>query len=374
MAKNIVLCFDGTWNDPDSNTNVVKIYRSILGEDKSGVKGLDRTGGRAPSPSVPTIKWYDKGVGTGRLNRVRGGLTGRGIARNILQGYKFLVGNYESGDKIYLFGFSRGAYTARSLAGMIRNIGILHKRYAMKERVDDNPVLMNGFGLYQRRDGDPDTEEAKYFRSTYSIENVEISFLGVWDTVGAMGIPSNSLDKVDRQYEFHDTTLSRIVRNAYHALAIDETRPEFRPTLWASAPKKGQTLEQVWFAGVHSEVGGGKGPLTEVALRWMQEKAMANGLELNPDRVVRIDKEKYLSARVSDHFAWSWNPMKWYHKWAWVSRKRPHVRPIGGTPAECLHDLVSQKRAQSSAYSPTNQGLDSAQTCPDGSDESAGDE
>ena len=365
MAKKIVLCFDGTWSGPGDDSNVIKIYQSILGEDKSP----DRVGVRVPSPSVPTIKWYDKGVGTERWNRVRGGLTGRGLAKNILQGYQFLVGNYDSGDDIYLFGFSRSAYTARSLAGLIRNIGILHERYAREERLEDNPVLMNGFRLYQRRDGCADTEEAKFFRGTYSIDNLEIRFVGVWDTVGAMGIPSNSLDRVDPRYEFHDTTLSRIVKGAYHALSIDETRPEFMPTLWTSAPKTGQTLEQVWFAGVHSEVGGGKKPsLTDIPLQWMQQKALANGLELDPKQVVSINKESYLGAKVSDHFAGRWSkPYTW---WALFRGSRPHVRPIGGTPVECVHALVSQKReAPNSNYNPMNLGLDSALPCPGVGDE-----
>ena len=331
--------------------------------------------GGSTSPSVPTIKWYDAGVGTERWNKIRGGVTGRGLSYNILQGYKFLVDNYDSGDEIYLFGFSRGAYTARSLAGMIRNVGILHGRYAREKRLEDNPVLMNAFWLYQRRDGNPDTAEVSYFRSVYSMVDVEIRFLGVWDTVGALGIPSNSIDRVDPRYEFHDTTLSRIVKSAYHALAIDETRPEFIPTMWTSPPKPGQTLEQVWFAGVHSEVGGGKRlPLTDIPLRWMQDKAMANGLELNPNRIASINEEAYMSAKVSDHFAWSWSSWKPYPVWARIRGSRPHIRPIAGTPVECIHALVSQKRnAPNSNYHPTNIGLDSAKKCPDGGDETESD-
>ena len=151
MTKKIVLCFDGSWNDPDSQTNVIKMYRSICGVDKSP----DRVGVDVPAPSVHTIKWYDKGVGTKCWNKLRGGVTGRGLTRNILEGYQFLARNYEIGDDIYLFGFSRGAYTARSLAGMIRNVGLLHERYAREEVLEDNPVLMNGFRLYQKRDGSP---------------------------------------------------------------------------------------------------------------------------------------------------------------------------------------------------------------------------
>ena len=363
MAKKIVLCFDGTWQDPRKQTNVIKIYKSILGEDKSSIP----VGKPVQSLGVPTIKWYDKGVGTKWGNKIRGGFLGRGLAKNILQGYKFLADNYESGDEIYLFGFSRGAYTARSLAGMIRNIGLLRGCYTREKKLKCNPVLMNGFRLYQKRDGSADTEEAKFFRSKYSICNVEIRFLGVWDTVGSLGVPSPSLDWVDRGYDFHDTTLSRIVRNAYHALSIDETRPEFVPTLWTSAPKEGQTLEQVWFPGVHSEVGGKKcSPLTDVPLRWMQEKALANGLELNSKQIVRINKERYLRAKVSDSFAWSCNFLKiLYLLWAGIRRSKPHVRPIGGTPNERVHALASQKiEAQNSSYSPANQGLDSAEIDP----------
>lgn len=380
MAKNIVLCFDGTWNDPGDNTNVIKMYRSILGEDKSP----GQVGVPVPGPSEPTIKWYDKGVGTERWNKLRGGITGRGLARNILEGYKFLVDNYEAGDQIYLFGFSRGAYTARSLTGLIRNIGILHKANALAAKIEDNPVLINGFRIYQRRDANADTNEAKFFRRKYSIDNVEIEVLGVWDTVGAMGIPSTSLvDRVDRGYEFHDTELTRRVKNAYHALAIDETRPEFIPTLWTSEPKEGQRLEQVWFAGVHSEVGGGKKPyLTDIPLRWMQEKAMENGLELDPAQIACIHKQDYIRAQVSDHFAppWAnvgWNPLSWvrlslnyYPLAAWVRGARPHVRPIGGTQFECVHNLVLQKiDAPGSGYAPANHGLRSADVCPGDGDE-----
>ena len=369
MVKNIVLCFDGTWNGPGANTNVINMYQSILAEDKS--QGRVRV--PVSAPQKPTIKWYDEGVGTNRGNKIRGGLTGNGLARNILEGYKFLVDNYQGGDQIYLFGFSRGAYTARSLAGLIRNIGVLHKTNAPEVEIEDNPVLMNGFWIYQRRDADADTEEAIFFRQKYSIDNVEIQFVGVWDTVGALGIPSNSLDRVDRRYECHDTGLSRRVKNAYHALAIDESRPEFIPTLWTSKPKEGQRVEQVWFAGVHSEVGGGRRPsLTDIPLRGMQQKAMENGLELDPPQIACMRKEHYIRDQVSDHFGppWrnaGWNPLSWnyYPLWAWVRGSRPHVRPIGGTQVECVHNLVLQKiDAPDSRYSPANNGLRSTDVCP----------
>ena len=272
-----------------------------------------------------------------------------------------------------MFGFSRGAYTARSLAGLIRNIGILHQVNAQSEELEDNPVLMNSFRIYQRRDASADTEEAKFYRSTYSVDNVEIKMLGVWDTVGAMGIPAtNLLDRADVGYEFHDTNLSSKVKNAYHALSIDETRPEFTPTLWTSKPEVGQNVEQVWFAGVHSEVGGGQTPaLTDVPLRWMQEKAIDNGLEIDSAQIAYIQKQNYLRIPVSDHFAAPWknrglNLLSWnfYPLAARLRGSRPHVRPIGGTQVECVHDLVIQKiDAPGTSYTPRNDGLRSTDVC-----------
>ncbi len=370
MAKNISLCFDGTWNVPGTNTNVIKMHRSIIGKDMTP-KPVE---GSVAPVDESTIKWYDKGVGTKFWNKLRGGLAGNGLVKNILEGYKFLVDNYDDGDRIYLFGFSRGAYTARSLAGLIRNIGILHSANAPEARIEDNPVLMNGFKIYQKRDAGPDTIEAKFFRSQYSFDNVPIQFVGVWDTVGAMGLPTNNLDKADPRFAFHDTNLSSRVKNAYHALAIDETRPEFVPTLWTSMPEGEQNLEQVWFAGVHSEVGGGKRPsITDIPLRWMQEKARDSGLGIDPKQLVCIRRDRYIAAQVSNQFGrpWrnaGWNPFSWnyYTVAAWVLRNRPHVRPIGGTPVECVHSLVHEKiDAPGSGYAPPNRGLHSTGVCLD---------
>ena len=371
MAKRIVLCFDGTWNEPDDNTNVTKIFLSILGEDKSS-QGPKRVGKTLPHANQKTIKWYDRGVGTKFGNKIRGGLAGHGLSKNILQGYKFLVENYEADDAIYLFGFSRGSYTARSLVGLIRNIGLLQKENVPEAEIEDNPILTNGFRMYQRRDSGPDSHEAVFYRKRYSVDSFDIRFLGVWDTVGAMGIPSNDLDTQGSQYEFHDTTLSSTVTSAYHALAIDETRPEFRPTLWTSTPKRRRTMEQVWFAGVHSEVGGGQKPaLTDMPLRWMQENAMANGLELDPSQVVCFNRQDYFNAPVSDHFRgfWknaTWKPSSWnfYGLFAKIQGSRPHRRPIGGTPVECVQDLVFDKiKASGGSYDPKNDGLHKTGAC-----------
>jgi uncharacterized protein (DUF2235 family) len=268
MAKRIVLCFDGTWNTPDHvdegvirPTNVFKMYQAVGAHDAAGMEQR---------------KFYGTGVGTGLFDRIRGGAFGWGLSDKIKEGYRFLVDAFEPGDEVFLFGFSRGAYTARSAAGLIRNSGILRREH--RGRVDD------AYALYRRRDknSSPDSPEALKFRSAYSHET-NIKCIGVWDTVGALGIPvgipwmpMTFRHFIDQRWEFHDVRLSRSVEHAYHALAIDERRWQFHPTLWTQHPQPGnQVLEQVWFAGVHSNVGGGYKDtgLSDLTFLWMKEKA-----------------------------------------------------------------------------------------------------
>lgn len=361
MTKKIVLCFDGTWNDPSSNTNVVKIHRSIVAEDKTPSKLKKQIGGSALTLSTDDIKWYDAGVGTGFMNKYRGGILGRGLSKNIRQGYLFIVDNYVQGDEIYLFGFSRGSYTARSLVGLIRNIGILKENKQPGKDVDKNDILNEGFELYQKRDDGADTDEAKAFRVKHSHDNVRIEFLGIWDTVGALGIPSNKLKKMDEKYLFHDTRLSGRVNHAYHALAIDETRPEFAPTLWTSTAATGQQVEQTWFSGVHSEVGGGNKPsLTDAPLRWMQDKAIATGLKCDSAQMPFPDEQSYIKAKVHNHFSFR----KWYRWVAMFRGTKPYIRPIDTTPIECLHSFSRKKIDAKNKYRPKNNGLDTITSCP----------
>jgi uncharacterized protein (DUF2235 family) len=256
------VCADGTWNTSDQQddgqpvpTNVVKIQRAIRAVSTNG---------------TTQVAYYHPGVGTGGLlDRVAGGVTGDGLDRNILECYEFLVSNYVPGDELYFFGFSRGAYTVRSLAGLIRNSGILKPVYAS--------MAKEAFSLYRDRDPakHPNGEAATAFRKAFSYET-EILCVGVWDTVGALGIPLGVFkDFSEQQYSFHDVSLSSHVKNAFHALAIDERRKPFAPTLWtqdkADADGHLNWLEQAWFAGVHSNVGGGypDSGLSDVAFAWM---------------------------------------------------------------------------------------------------------
>jgi len=229
---------------------------------------------------VPQITYYDPGVGTGNFfDAISGGVLGKGLEDNIYDAYRFLVGNYELGDEIWLFGFSRGAFTARSIGGMIRKCGILRRGAVDKSRAAKD--------LYHNK-VHPDDAEAVAFRKANSVspdEPIKIKFIGVWDTVGSLGIPKKG--GVAEELQFHDTKLSGTVENAYHALAVDEHREPFLPTLWSYIPKRDQKVEQVWFCGAHSDVGGGypEDDASRLTLLWMLDKAQGAGLKLDEEAV-----------------------------------------------------------------------------------------
>ncbi|MEU0009302.1 DUF2235 domain-containing protein [Streptomyces sp. NPDC006314] len=273
MAKRLVVCCDGTWNfaDQPSKTNVAKVALSVRPGSAAGKEQR---------------VYYHSGVGTQRLDRLRGGAFGVGLSRNVVDAYRFLVETYEPDDELFLFGFSRGAFTARSLAGLLRNCGILRRDHA--DRIPD------AWALYRDRIEQPNGSAATLFRRSYARET-EIHFIGVWDTVGALGIPAPdapwfqpAANRFNRRWAFHNTELSRWVRGAFHALAIDEQRSAFRPALWHQQPgaaERGQELKQVWFAGVHCDVGGGykETGLSDITLLWMVGQASRFGLQFDVD-------------------------------------------------------------------------------------------
>src|SRR3954447_13255980 len=283
-VKRLVVCCDGTWNRPDQTkqgvaapTNVAKISLALAEEDDAG---------------NPQMLHYEAGVGMRRGERLVGGGFGIGLSRNVPDCYRFLVESYEPGDKLYCFGFSRGAYTARSTVGLVRNAGILRPEHRHR--------IKQAYALYRNptRDSEPSGIASELFRRSYSHAEIYVDFVGVWDTVGALGIPIDGFRPplLSRLWTFHDTTLSRYVLNAYHAMAIDERRKPFKPTLWVEkrngakqAPEAGkeQTIEQLWFAGVHSDVGGGYSAsgLSDIALMWMVEKARGCGLVFESDQL-----------------------------------------------------------------------------------------
>ena len=208
--------------------------------------------------------------------KLSGGISGNGIDKNIMDCYRFIVHNYSPGDHLFLFGFSRGAYTVRSLGGLIRNCGVLKRQHAVR--------IPEAYELYRdrRRNTHPDSETAKQFRRDYAVRmQTNIEFVGAWDTVGALGIPVpfwGTLNK--KEFLFHDTSPSKIIQHARHAVSIDEYREDFDATLWS--PKPDSDIQQVWFAGSHGNVGGGlkhKG-LSDIAADWVTREAKRFGLVL----------------------------------------------------------------------------------------------
>jgi len=262
--KNIIICSDGTWQSPESDTgtHILRIARGIAPEDAAGNK---------------QVVFYDWGVGSDG-NALTGGATGKGIDKNILDCYRFLVHNYDDGDSVYLFGFSRGAYTVRSLAGLIGNCGILCREHAGR--------AAQAYSLYRQRSraSAPGSSKAAAFRRDCAVPGGgRVHFVGVFDTVGALGIPAPFLGTLGTsRYLFHDTEPGSIINHARHAVSIDENRQDFEPTLWT--PKAGVDLKQVWFAGVHTDIGGGypNRALGDHAGQWLAREAQTCGLAFEP--------------------------------------------------------------------------------------------
>ncbi len=327
MWKRIVVCCDGTWNVPDqpSPSNVTKVALTVALQDPAGVEQR---------------VYYDKGVGTGRLDHLLGGAFGVGLSKNVQEAYRFLIANYDPGDELFFFGFSRGAYTVRSTFGLVRNSGLLKREYADKVR--------DAYQLYRRRDdaSHPDAAESELFRKSFSHEP-RAQFIGVWDTVGSLGIPlEGPLGIFNRAWRFHDLRLSRWVDNAYQALAIDEKRKPFKPAVWEQHPQAaGQVLEQVWFAGVHSNVGGGyrNTGLSDIALLWMVGKAERCGLAFDRarlDAMVRPDPLGKLE-----------NSQTWFYKMLGGD----FIRSIGGKANESAASTAQDRQNDPpSNYRPEN--------------------
>jgi uncharacterized protein (DUF2235 family) len=270
--KRIIVCADGTWNTRDQinqasgkrrPSNVTKVARAIRPRDRH---------------HVDQIVYYHDGVGSSSgLDRYTGGAFGDGMEANIRELYRFLVYNFEPQDEIYMFGFSRGAFTVRSLAGFMSFAGLVEK--------DSDYFVPDLYHCYQNGKGSGSPEWIKAHRRIPSPRSCpQIRFIGVWDTVGALGAPG-FLGQVFRRskYTYHDVGLRPSVEHAYHALAIDERRGPFRPNIWERPTAWSGVLQQAWFAGVHRNVGGGCEPdgLANEALHWIVEKAEALGLEFD---------------------------------------------------------------------------------------------
>jgi hypothetical protein len=351
MTKRIVICCDGTWNEPETvesdrivPTNVLKMVRAVAPRDEHS--------------GIEQVVYYDQGIGTGALgvlDRTIGGGTGYGISRNIRDCYAFLANNYVDGDEIFLFGFSRGAYTVRSLSGMISTVGFISK--------NDLRYMPAAYAYYHTEPKQRHRSPFHELRKTLKCKFPEkIKFIGVWDTVGALGIPTPVLGKIQtwvgRKFQrfkvgFHDSNLLKIVENAYQALAIDERRGPFRPALWDKATGQ-RNVQQVWFAGAHSNIGGGypDAGLSDLALKWMAGRAMECGLVMN---AVYLDDAGRVAPSEHGTFTDSYGIG---YKMLEYAKVKPYVRPIGQHPqvGEMIHESVV-RRIQSNVdprYEPAN--------------------
>lgn len=330
--KRLVICCDGTWNKPDQEkngrpvpTNVVKLAYRVAKSDGA----------------IPQIIYYHPGVGTGNfLDRIIGGVLGEGLEDNILDAYRFLVANYEIQDEIFLFGFSRGAFTARSIGGMIRKCGIL--RRGAVDRYHDAKELYHS-------KVHPDDTGPVDFRRAYSVSPggpIKIRFIGVWDTVGSLGIPKKG--GVAGKLQFHDTELSGSVENACHALAIDERRAPFQPTLWSYKPKPSQKVEQVWFCGSHKDVGGGypQADASNLALLWMLGKAQEAGLSLDQEAM----RAYPLMPNAHGELHNSMNPLYIFSR---LNRAIGRIKYTSQTdPTQSVHESVLQRWDSDTKYRP----------------------
>lgn len=376
MSKNIVICCDGTGNEIDTNlSNVLKLFRITR-------KTADQ------------IVFYDPGVGTisssdpwSRLKtntqKVLGLATGFGLDDNILDAYRFLVEHYEADDRVYMFGFSRGAYTVRVLAGFLRLVGLLNR----------TQMNLCGYALtaYKRAAEKDDFTIAWRFERVASARPVPIRFLGVWDTVSSVIVPRPDRLYLPSLQELPYTKTNSYVEVLRHATAIDERRrmfrlnrwtdpQEFKPNPFDRKPASPQDIKQVWFAGVHSDVGGGypesQSGAAKYPLQWMIDEAVQHGLQINSamynhlvlGRKRQGGTRQYVapdtSAGLHDSLTWGWRPLEWLPKRAarkeWPGRMsifglyvpRGEPRPI--EEGALVHYSVFDRMARVPDYQPVN--------------------
>lgn len=305
MPRHLVICTDGTWNKPGQRdrdrmvpTNVAEVARALSGSAKP----------RRGKNNIPQLVYYDTGIGTGVgwLRKFIEGATGFGLKRKILRAYCAIASVYQPRDKIFLFGFSRGAYTARSLASLIGLCGIPD---ISSSRANLRSLVEKAYDVYRSDNPTERTKKAVAYAAQNSHKDKDkvirgVHFIGVWDTVGALGVPYWPLRWIMRgSYKFHDMTLGSHVRHAFHAIAIDERRRLFAPTPWEQGNSGAeQTVEQLWFPGVHANVGGGyvDSGLSDRALLWMCLKAAEAGLGLKSEYInLRIDPNYHGELRES---------------------------------------------------------------------------
>jgi len=270
----------------------------------------------------PLSLYYEAGVQFQSWRRAHDVLMGRGINRQIRRAYGYLASRYRPGDKIFLIGYSRGAYAVRSLAGVIDTVGLLRADAATVRNI------RQAYRLYQQAEL---SDASRAFSDAYCHSNAGIEFIGVWDTVKALGIRLPLLWKrSERKHQFHNHQLGRSVRKGVQALARDETREVFTPVLWDSTEETNGRVVQMWFRGTHGDIGGMLGGfmparlLSNIPLIWVLEQAEQSGLVLPRNWSVRFPTDPTAPSVGT----WrSWGKL-------FLLRKK---RIIGADPSERIH-------------------------------------
>lgn len=325
MFKRLIVACDGTWNDSDDGTkhgklaipsNVTRISRAIKAVSQDGVQQIVN---------------YHSGVGTEgtKFSRFLGGTTGKGLSDNVREAYSFLANNYHHGDEIFLLGFSRGAFTARSIGGLIGEIGLLTKKglnslpevyQDVQHRRDDNYVPAHPDIPFTRKPSASDPRYAQELeRRGLTRLDVPIKVIGVWDTVGSLGIPrigflqrARLQSRQSKATTFYDTKLNNCVENAFQALALDEMRSSFSPAIWEKPEGNRTTLRQVWFPGAHANVGGGYDDqqIADISLAWMMSQ-LEPFLDMRDEYLFEQDElnEKYYKRTEGEIRPWSFGKL-----------------------------------------------------------------
>ncbi|KAJ9116316.1 hypothetical protein QFC22_004756 [Naganishia vaughanmartiniae] len=278
QPKRLIICCDGTWQNATAlptqksaggaPSNVAKLSRLLAGAGTPNDKSGDDAG-----TEYQQVVYYDAGVGSdnvGMWDKLVQGGSGLGLLEKVIEAYNFLVLNYTPGDKLFFFGFSRGAFTARSCAGLVWEIGILRPScisefLRLYSAYVDSDKFSTPFAMTKEWKQFVESKKGKHVVPGYGSYKVPVDVIGVWDTVGALGVPDvGHFLKIDnsnlrKQYKFHDVELNPGVKHAFQALALDDQRAPFHPSVWKASSTKNPTLDlqQTWFAGVHMNVGGG---------------------------------------------------------------------------------------------------------------------
>ena len=323
MPKNLIVCCDGTGNEfGDQNSNVVKLYETLV-HDANQITyyhpGVGTMGARSALTKLG--QWWTKVIGLA---------FGYGISDNIADAYLFLMRRFQPGDNVYIFGFSRGAYTARALCGMLHCVGLLS---------EDNEALIP-YAIRMLKG--MQFEVAADFKNTFS-RVCKPHFVGVWDTVSSVGWVYNGV-----QFPFTTATKNPDLSVARHAVSIDERRAFFRQNLFGLPHDASQDIQEVWFAGVHSDVGGSypeaESQLSKITLRWMLCEAERAGLVVDPQRKADIlgGKPPWVAPDPLTR-----NQHESLHGWWWIGEVWPkivHKQAADGTWKKSLRINLGRRR------------------------------